>query len=247
MRPTGQIVGVILGTVLMVIILFATAYKAGKNEERLARFHERDQKQEAAYRLGREVSDRISMLCKVGITIDEFQRDFGPLRDLGGGTDPEHADKTHLFFHKESQRTFFLCFEDDLLTGSQSHHGSGDIDTGVVLESDEYLKSEVVRQAILIIAVVAWCLILVLSILRRGIRSHAAVAFISAALFSGLCWFLSPNYTPTLEGVTSNDNLFFFVIMLVISIGSAFADSNLLKPESHVRQQSRFADGAADA
>jgi len=40
MRRTGQIVGVIVGTVLMMIVLFATAYKASKNEERLARFHE---------------------------------------------------------------------------------------------------------------------------------------------------------------------------------------------------------------
>ena len=247
MKPTGQIVGAILGTALMVIVLFATAYKASKNEERLARFRERDQRQKAAYELGREVSDRIHMSWKANITIDEFQKDFGPLSDLEGVTDPKYANKTHLFFHEESQRTFFLRFEDGLLMGCQSNHGSSDIDTGVVLESDKYLKSELVRKAILNIALLAWCLILVLSVLRRSVWSHAAVALIFTALLSGLCWFLAPNYTPTLGGVTSNDNLFFFLIMLAISIGFVFVDSNLLKPESHIHQQSRSAEFAADA
>ncbi len=242
MKPTGQIGGAILGTVLMVIVLFATAYKASKNEDRLARFRERDQRQKAAYELGREVNDRIRMSWKGNITIDEFQKDFGPLSDLEGVTDPKYANMTHLFLHKESQRTFFLRFEDGLLMGSQSNHGSGDIDTGVVLESDEYLKSELVRKAILSIALLAWCLILVLSVLLRNIRSHAAVALIFAALLSGLCWFLVPNYTPTLGGVTSNDNLFFFVIMLAISVGFVFADSNSLKLKSCMPQQSRSAE-----
>ena len=233
MKSIGRVDGVILGTVLMVIVLFATAYKASKNEERHARFRERDQRSKAAYELGREVSDRIRMSWKANITIDEFQKDFGPLSDLEGVTDPKYANKTHLFFHKESQRKFFLRFEDGLLMGCQSH-GSSDIDTSVVLESDKYLKSELVRKAILKIALLAWCLILVLSVLRRSIWSHAAVALIFTSLLSGLCWFQAPNYPPTLRGVTSNDNLFFFVIMLAISIGFVFVDSNLLKPESQM-------------
>ena len=57
---------------------------------------------------------------------------------------------------------------------------------------------------------------------------------------------MKPNYTPTLEGVMSNDYLGFFVIMLVISIGFVIADSILLKSESHIYQQSRSADFAAN-
>ena len=234
MKSIGRIVGIILGTVLMVIVLFATAYKASKNEERHARFRERDQRQKAAYELGREVNDRIRTSWNANITIDEFQKYFGPLSDLEGVTDPKYADKTHRFFHKESQRTFYLRFEDGRLLGSQSNYGSSDIDTGVVLESEEYIKAELVRTATLNIALLSWCLILVLSVLRRSIWSHAAVALIFTALLSGLCWFLAPNYPPTLGGVTSNDNLFFFVIMLAISIGCVFVDSNLLKPESQM-------------
>lgn len=231
MKSTKRIVGIILGTVLIVILLFATAYKASINEERIARFRERDQRQKAAYELGREVNDRISMAWKANITIDEFQKEFGPLSDLEGVTDPKYANMTHSFFHKGSRRTFYLRFENGRLIGSKSNHGSGDIDTGVVLESAEYIKSEFVRTATLNIALLSWCIIIVLSILSQKVRNHAAVALIITALLCGLCWFLAPNYTPTLRGVMSNDNLCFFVIMFVISIGFVFVDSNVLKPE----------------
>ena len=241
MKPTGQIVVAVSGTVLIVTVVFATAYKASKNEERLARFRERNQRQKAAYELGREVNNRIRMAFKANITIDEFQKDFGAVSDLEGVNAPKYANKTHRFFHKESQRTFLLRFEDGLLMGFGSNHGDGDVDTGVVLESEEYLKSELVRNAILDIALPAWCLILVLSVFLRSIRSYAAVALISAAILSGLGWFLAPNYPPTLWGAVRNDNLFFFVIMLAVSIGFVFADSNSLKLKSCMHEQPRSA------
>jgi hypothetical protein len=231
MKSTKQIVGFIIGTVLIMILLFATAYKASLNEERLARFRERDQRQKAAYELGREVNDRICIAWKANITIDEFQKEFGPLSDLEGTTDPKYANMTHSFFHKESQRTFYLRFENGHLIGSQSNHGSGDIDTGVVLESEEYIKSELVRTVSLSIALLSWYIIIVLSILKQNVRNHAPITLIITALLCGLCWFLAPNYTPTLKGVMSNDNLGFFVVMFAISIGFVFADSNFLKPE----------------
>jgi hypothetical protein len=34
----------------------------------------------------------------------------------------------------------------------------------------------------------------------------------------GLCWFLAPNYSPTKQGIFSNDNLATFVFMLICSL-----------------------------
>ena len=60
---------VTVGSFIVVILLFATAYKADINKDRFARFRERDQKMKAAYELGREVRDRMSVSMKANITL----------------------------------------------------------------------------------------------------------------------------------------------------------------------------------
>ena len=237
MKRFERLFGGILGIVLIAAILFATAYKASKNEERRARFRERDQKIKAADELGQEVENRISMAWLENISIDEFEKYFGELSVLEEATDPEYADKTHIFFHKGSQRTFYLRFDNGSLAGFSSHYGAGDFDTGVVLESNEYLISEVIRKIVLYISIFSWCIILISSVLVQGIRKHSAVVLIVTALISGLCWFLAPNYTPTLKGIMSNDSLFFFLVMLAISIGFLSIDSTLLKSRIQVHER----------
>ena len=229
MKPFERSFGVIFGIVLIVVVLFATAYKASKNEERRARFRERDQKAKAADELGQEVVNRIRMAWLENISIDKFEKYFGELSVLEDATEPEYADKTHLFFHKGSQRTFYLRFDNGSLAGFSSHYGAGDFDTGVVLESHKYLISEVIRKIILYISIFSWCIILISSVLMQTNRKRAVVPLIFTALISGLCWFLAPNYTPTLKGIMSNDSLFFFLVMLAISIGFISIDSTLLK------------------
>lgn len=213
------------GIFLIVILLFATAYKAHLNKDRSERFRERDQKIKAAFELGREVSKRMSTSFKPNVTLDEFQKDFGPVSKLEDLTDPKYAEKTHLFFHEKSQRKFYLRFDDNgLLVGSVSNHGSDDIDTGVVLESDEYLMGENVRRATLLLALLVWCIILFLSIFLKSIRNNAAAVLIFTSILSGLCWFLSPGYTPTFYGVVRNDSLCFFLVMFAVSISFFFAN-----------------------
>ena len=64
---------VTVGIFLAVILLFATAYKAHLNKDRIERFRERDQKAKAAYELGVEVTYRIGAATG-HITLDDFQK-----------------------------------------------------------------------------------------------------------------------------------------------------------------------------
>ena len=46
----------------------------------------------------------------------------------------------------------------------------------------------------------------------------AAIAAFALALVCGLCWFLAPGYSPTWRGISSNDNLAIFVLLLIASL-----------------------------
>ncbi len=201
------------------LVLAWTAYKAEQNATRRTRFHERDLKQEAAFELGEEVTKRVQMALQAGLTFDEYARAFGMPVELGGVTDPKQADMTHFWFHKKSQQMFYLRFLDGRLVGFQSNHGASDVDTGVVLETAAFFRSESVRTSALAIALLAWCVVLVAGIRIRRFRSRAAVLLVTASMVCGLGWFLAPNYDPTWRGVLTNDNLAIFWVLLTASLG----------------------------
>jgi len=201
------------------LVLAWTAYKAEQNATRRTRFHERDLKQEAALELGQEVTKRVQMALQAGLTLDEFARAFGMPAELRGLMDPKHTDMTHFLFHKGSQQMFYLRFLDGRLVGFLSNHGISDVDTGVVLETAAFLRSESVRTSVLSTALLAWCVVLVAGIRIRRFRSRAVVLLVTASMVCGLCWFLAPNYNPTWRGVLSNDNLAIFGLLLIVSLG----------------------------
>jgi len=201
------------------LVLAWTAYKAEQNATRRARFHERDLKQEAAVELGQEVTKRVQMAFKAGLTLREFAEAFGSPTELNEVTDPKHANMTHSLFHKKSQETFCLRFLDGRLAGFQSNHAPSDVDTGVVLETAAFLRSESVRTSVLSSALLAWCVVLVAGIRIRRFRGRAVVLLVTASMVCGLCWFLAPNYSPTWRGVLSNDNLAIFGLLLIASLG----------------------------
>lgn len=201
------------------LVLALTAYKAEQNTTRRARFHERDLKQKAAVELGEEVTKRVQMALQAGLNLEGFARAFGMPAELKGAMDPKHADMTHFLFHEKSQQMFYLQFLDGRLVGFQSNHGASDVDTGVVLETAAFLRSESVRTSVLAIALLAWCVVLVAGIRIRRFRSRAAVLLVTASAVCGLCWFLAPNYGPTWRGVLTNDNLAFFWVLLIASLG----------------------------
>jgi hypothetical protein len=218
-RRRRQFAQLIVLTAAIGLVLALTAYKAEQNATRRARFHERDLKQEAAFELGREVNERVRMAFKAGLTFREFAEAFGSPTELNEVADPKHVNMTHSLFHEKSQATFHLQFLDGRLVGFQSNHGPSDVDTGVVLETAAFLRSESVRTSVLSSALLAWCVVLVAGIRIRRFRGRAAVLLVAASIVCGLCWFLAPNYSPTWRGVLSNDNLAIFGLLLIASLG----------------------------
>jgi len=218
MNSLRQFPYLIVITVAAAMALMLTAYKAHQNGQRLANFRERDLKREAAYELGREVNSRVITAFKAQLSIDAFAEEFGVLTELTDTTDPKYAEMTHTFFHDGSQRLFYLRFVNDRLMGFKSHHGSGDVDTGVVLETPAFRATESVRTTVLSGGLIAWVLCLVAGLCMRRFRRYVAVLLPALSVLCGLCWLLAPNYIPTLDGISSNDNLALFGFMLIGSL-----------------------------
>jgi hypothetical protein len=219
MRGYRQFTWLVVLTIVAGLFLALTAVKAEQNAARRARFHDHALKEKAALELGEEVTERILMALQAGLTLDAFQKAFGPLTELHAGTEPPHADMTHSLFHEKSQRTFYLRFVDGRCTGFGSTQGMGEVDTGVILETPAFLKGESVRTAALFAAQVAWCGTLVAGICTRRSRGRVGVLLVALAMVCGLCWFLAPNYSPTWRGISSNDSLAVFVLLLMTSLG----------------------------
>ncbi len=225
MQRGGPLARGIVLAVVMALVLGLTAYKAEQNAVRRARFRERDLKLAAACELGQEVNKRVQMAFNAGTTFDEFAEAFGSPVKLDQARDPKYADMTHSLFHEQSQHTFYLRFADGRLRGFRSNHGFGDVDTRVVLETPAFLRGESVRTSILSGGLLAWCVALVAGICKPRFRRKAAVVLVAASVVCGLCWFLNPNYSPTLRGTSSNDHLALFALLLTASLGlGAVAD-----------------------
>ena len=219
MRRCRQFAKWIVVAVATVLVLGLTAYKAEQNAMRRARFRERDFKQEATCALGQEVNKRVQMALMAGLTLGEFAKAFGSPAELNGPKDPKHADMTHSLFHEKSQETFYLRFLDGRLVGYRSNHALSDINTRVVLETPAFLTSESVRTSVLSASLLAWCVALIAGVRTPRFRRKAAVLLATTSILCGLCWFLAPNYSPTLRGVSSNDNLAIFGLLLIASLG----------------------------
>ena len=218
MRGYRQFIWLVVLTIVAGFCLVLTAGKAEQNTVRRARFGDHSLKEKAALELGEEVSKRVQMALFAGLTLDAFQRSFGPLTELRPGAEPEHADMTHTLFHEKSQRTFYLRFVDGKLVGFSSSQGTGEVNTGVVLETPAFLKGESVRTSVLSSGILAWFGVLVAGVHIRRFRGKAGVLLVALAMVCGLCWFLAPNYSPTWRGISSNDSLAIFVLLLIASL-----------------------------
>ena len=250
MRSTRGLVWLTIGTALALLTLALTAYKADLNAERHARFRERDHKRKAVYALGREVRDRMGLARQAQMSIEDFQEEFGPLSVLKDMPDPKSED-THSFYHEQSQRTFYLRFEDGQLMGYGSNHGTARIDSGVILETRAFLLSESIRHTVHGVAFIAWCLVLIGSLPVGKFRRKCAGMLTVLSVVCGLCWLLKPNFPPTWRGIRSNDSLCFFVIMLLCSLGFGLAglapDSRETESEQHKPRRSGIAATAVVA
>jgi len=214
-RRTFLATGLAVAAVL--VVSQAVAYKAMQNQDRRARFQQRDIEIRAAREFSYDINERVMLAARRHISMAEFQETVGPVSELHT-EDPRLAQMTHSFYHKPSQRTCYLRFEDGMLMGHSSGWSSSDVQTGVVLETPGYLLSENVRRRVLSISVVGWLAALAVCLFSRRLRRAAAMALPVLAALCTLCWFLSPAYSPTWRGMSSNDMLAFAAWMLVVSL-----------------------------
>lgn len=246
MRNYRQFAYLVIVTMAAALVLVLTGYKAHRNSERLARYQERDIRQKAAYELGSEVRDRIGMAIEVQLTIDAFEEAFGPVTELTDATHPKYAKMTHSYLHEKSRRIFYLRFKDGKLLGF-SGHDSSKLDTGFILESPAFMRTEAVRSAVLLLALILWCIALLSAICSRRFRRNATFILVVLSMTCGLCWFLAPNYSPTKQGISSNDNLATFVFMLICSLAFGFYMVSQPFPDTYDRGRYLDPDQPASA
>ncbi|MHC5053544.1 MAG: hypothetical protein ACYTKD_02370 [Planctomycetota bacterium] len=78
--------------------------------------------------LGEEVNKRTRMAWRARMPIAEFENQFGKPVPVEQGTFPEaREDTTHVYTHEPSHRVFYLRFQDGVLLGVTSAHGSDTI------------------------------------------------------------------------------------------------------------------------
>jgi len=214
-RRTGKWPAIAL---IVCAIVAAVAYKANLNADRRARFAERDIKNKAACELASEITDRIILAFETHMDFDTFERKFGPLAEYTGGLESSRMEPTHVYVHDKTQCTLYLRFEDGHLMGIKSGNNQIQMDTAVVLETPAFHKSESVRLGILSFAKLAWLVALVGWIFVERFRRPMPTGLIVLSILCGICWFLAPNYSPTWRGIMGNDNLAFFLLMLIIAL-----------------------------
>jgi uncharacterized membrane protein YphA (DoxX/SURF4 family) len=205
-------------TLLAVGLCFVSAVKAMQNEIRRARFRERDFKQKAAYALGKEVRERVSMAIKAGMTKDRFEEVFGEVTPIEGTDTSKKSRATHSYCHPASQRRFKLRFDDGVLMGFSGGHSSGSIDTGVVLESAQYRAGESVRRWVLLLCLSGWVVTLVLCVVCGFWRRSLSSVLVGFAVLCLVGWYLAPNYSPTIKGMGSNDLLAWGGLLVGVSL-----------------------------
>ena len=176
-----------VGIAFVLLLVALTAYKSAQNEERRGRFRERNQEVRAAVALGREIGERVTMAFRESMSMRDFKGQCGSISPLKEVADADLAQMTHTFYHAPSQRFFYLRFEDGVLKGSRSNHGSADIKTTIVLESRAYLLGESVRKTILRICILLWPVVLIAGLAVRQLRSTAPVLLVVLAGLCGLC------------------------------------------------------------
>lgn len=228
MKGYKQFSQMVLITAVIILGILLISYKVEQNAHRRANLLERDLKTTAAYELGKEVQQRVKMTLDNRTTFDEFTEAFGMPTELENKSDPEYADFTHSFFHDGSQRMFYLKFSNEGFERYSSHHSISDIKTGVVLETPAFLRTELIRESVLLVSLIVWFLMLLFVFISRKHRIISAVLLTVLSTVCGICWFLSPNYSPTLQGISSNDNLVLFLIMIVVSL--CFVAVTLTRP-----------------
>lgn len=110
-------------------LIASLSFNSGrKREARSAAFREYHAKRQAARDLGKAVNLAVKIAWRKHISQEEFEQMLGRLQPTDPIKHPEaRADDTHVYFHPESQRTFYLRFTQEGLMGHHSSHSTAEI------------------------------------------------------------------------------------------------------------------------
>jgi len=105
------------------------SYGLGESKaDRWAGRRERHAKVIHRLRLAREVSRAVKVAVTKRVSKEEFEELFGRIEPIDPSKHPEAQERdTHVCFHSESQRTFYLCLTDGGLIGYHSTDGPDDV------------------------------------------------------------------------------------------------------------------------
>jgi hypothetical protein len=119
----------VFALVVAAFLVASVAYNSGrKREARSAAFREYHAKFRSTMDLGKAVSLAVGIACLKHISREEFEEMLGPLQPVDPIKHPEaKPDDTHVYFHAESQCTFYLCFTQEGLMRCHSTHSPDDI------------------------------------------------------------------------------------------------------------------------
>ena len=194
--------------------------------------------------LGEKVERRLHNMLRKGldgkkpISRQRLEQELNQGRPFSPQWDQKRGRHMTTWVDPQSGRSFRLSFHDGEWTGYNTHWGA-DADLPPVPPPRAVYADgrEQVRKLIVAYGPLLWLLSLLLlatlgalrAILRlaglppyaEGLQPHCqslADALVALAILCTLAWLVSPGYSITVKGVTSNDNLAFAVILLAISV-----------------------------
>lgn len=197
---------------VVVCLVMLTAYKVDQNSQRMARMNQRYLDAQTVNALLMEHRNRMQTAFRARITIEEFEDTFGSIKRLPPGT-----RMTHSYTHQPSHCVYELRFVEGRLQGFNYEQDHAVAFPGIVIDSPAYLRTEAVRISVLNVSFWTWWLVLMIGIMLQNYRRKLALPLVVLSLSCGLCWYLSPGYNPSWNGIFSNDNLAFFLMMLFAS------------------------------
>ena len=218
MKTKKNFITIILISATFVLISGLMIVKATQNEDRRSRYKQRDQYIKLTSLSGMEIGDQISMAARQHMFLKDFETAFGTVSTLQNPKGPDQKGMTHYFYHAPSQRVFYLWVQNGELRGFNSNYGYADIKSDVVLETPPFIAGESIRNSILGLAILLWIVSFIAGIFMLKFRQYVGAVLIFLSIICGLCWFLAPNYLPTMQGIFSNDNLAAALFMLFISL-----------------------------
>ena len=214
-----------LWLVFGLILISAGSLRVWQNHQRRARYQAWQRQVERGQQLLQETQERIQALLEQHRLPDSLHRaEFEQLLNEGRplAVSRQGGKDVAIWTDPISRATFKLYFRKDKWTGYNYSGGNNPKDPPAPAPPFLDETTEGIRS---LIAgwnkgwgPGAWVVVLVLCLALKRRRLLLAQLLLGTALVCFTAWLVAPNYNLTLRGITSNDMLFWGVLMLGLSV-----------------------------